>query len=53
MAAMMGGMDPAAGGIPGMPIGPQGTPEGMPNIGGVGAPTDPLTAANTGLLPPA
>lgn len=56
---MMPGMDPAAaGGVDPMAgmlgaIGPQGTPAGMPNIGGVGAPTDPLTEANTGMMPPA
>ena len=45
------GADPAAG-ILGA-IGPQGTPTGMPNIGGVAAPTDGLTEQNTGALAPA
>lgn len=42
------GADPAAG-ILGA-IGPQGTPTGMPNIGGVQAPVEGITAQNTGAL---
>lgn len=51
--AAAAGMPPGMEQLLGMGSQQGGTPQGMPNIGGIGAPLDALTEANTGMMPPA